>query len=152
MIDVLAKDQPQVLFASDQHPVQALAAGTGYPALRDRVRTRRLDRSPDHPHADGGEDRVERRGELGIPVADDELEDVRAVLKGHQKVPGLLRHPLPGRMSDDPGQVHLPPVVLDALPTVFVRGFEAVRLPEPAEDMSASHRAPPALGQDHPQG
>ena len=41
------------------------------------------------------------------------LEAVRAVLKGHQKVPGLLRHPLPGRMSGDPGQVHLPPVVLD---------------------------------------
>jgi hypothetical protein len=44
MIGILAQNQPQVPFASDQHPVQALTAGTGNPALRDRVRTRRPDR------------------------------------------------------------------------------------------------------------
>ena len=55
LIDVLAQDQPQVPFAGDQHPVQALAAGTGNPALRDRVRTRRPDRRPDDPHCDCGE-------------------------------------------------------------------------------------------------
>jgi len=37
MIDVLAQNQPQMPFASDQHPVQALAAGAGNPPLRDRV-------------------------------------------------------------------------------------------------------------------
>jgi hypothetical protein len=73
-IDVLAQDQPQVPFASDQHPVQALAAGTGNPALRDRVRTRRPDRRPDDPHCGRGEHSVERRGELGIPVPNQELE------------------------------------------------------------------------------
>ena len=38
VIDVLAQDQLQVSLAGDQHPVQALAPGAGYPSLRDRVR------------------------------------------------------------------------------------------------------------------
>src|SRR5712672_3017117 len=33
MVGVLAEDQLQVPFAGDQHPVQALAAGTGDPAF-----------------------------------------------------------------------------------------------------------------------
>jgi hypothetical protein len=33
MVDVLAEDQLQVPFAGDQHPVQALVAGTGDPAF-----------------------------------------------------------------------------------------------------------------------
>jgi hypothetical protein len=37
VIGVLAGDQPQVPFAGDEHPVQALAAGTANPPLRDRV-------------------------------------------------------------------------------------------------------------------
>jgi hypothetical protein len=37
VIDVLAQDQPQVPFAGDQHPVQALAAGAGDPSFGDRV-------------------------------------------------------------------------------------------------------------------
>jgi hypothetical protein len=37
VVGVLAEDQLQVLFAGDQHPVQALAAGAGDPAFGDRV-------------------------------------------------------------------------------------------------------------------
>jgi hypothetical protein len=37
VIGVLAQDQPQVPFAGDEHPVQALAAGAGDPPLGDRV-------------------------------------------------------------------------------------------------------------------
>ena len=44
VIDVLAEDQSQVPFAGYQHPVQALAAGTGDPAFGDSVRPRCLDR------------------------------------------------------------------------------------------------------------
>jgi hypothetical protein len=47
MVDVFIKDQPQVPFPSDQHPVQALAPGAGNPALRDRAR--RPHRRPDDP-------------------------------------------------------------------------------------------------------
>jgi hypothetical protein len=38
MVGVLIKDQPQVPFAGDQHPVQALAACAGDPSFGDRVR------------------------------------------------------------------------------------------------------------------
>ena len=58
MIGVLAEDQPQVPLAGDQHPVQALAAGTAYPALRDRIRPRRPDRRLDDPHTSRSEHRV----------------------------------------------------------------------------------------------
>jgi hypothetical protein len=44
VIGVLAEDQPQVPFASDQHPVQALAASTAHPPFRDRIGARRQQR------------------------------------------------------------------------------------------------------------
>lgn len=62
VIDVVAGDKPQVPLAGDQHPVQALAAGTADPVFRDRVRTRRPDRSLDDQRAS--------RGELGVAVPD----------------------------------------------------------------------------------
>jgi hypothetical protein len=68
VIDVLVQDQPQVPLTHDQHPVQALTASTDDPAFSDRIGTRRLDGRLDDPHADSGEYRVERRGELGVPV------------------------------------------------------------------------------------
>jgi hypothetical protein len=113
VVGVLAEDQPQVPFAGDQHPVQALAAGAAHPAFRDRVRTRRPDRASDDPHADRGEHRVERPGELGVPVPDQELETVSVILEAHQQVTGLLRHPRARGMGGDPGQVHAAGGVLD---------------------------------------
>ena len=62
-----------VPFASDQHPVQALAAGTAHPAFRDPIRARRLDKRLDDPHPGRGEYGVERHGELGVPIPDQEL-------------------------------------------------------------------------------
>ena len=60
VIDVLTQDQPQVPFAADQHPVQALAAGAGDPSFGNRVRARRLDGRLDDPRAGRGDYRVER--------------------------------------------------------------------------------------------
>jgi hypothetical protein len=65
VIGVLTKDEPQMPFTGDQHPVQALAAGAADPALGDRIRARRQHRRPDGTHPDGGEHGVERCGELG---------------------------------------------------------------------------------------
>ena len=113
VIDILTGDQPQVPFAGDQHLVQALAAGTGDPAFGYRVRPRRPDGRLDNLHADRGEHRVERRGELRIPVADQELQAISAALEGHQQVAGLLGHPRAGRVRGDPGQVHAAGAVLD---------------------------------------
>jgi hypothetical protein len=41
MIGVLAEKQPQVPFAGDQHPVQAIAACAGDPPFGDRVASHR---------------------------------------------------------------------------------------------------------------
>ncbi len=76
VIGILAQDKPQVPLARDQHPIEALAAGAAHPAFRDRVRTRRLDRSLDDPHAD--------RGEANSPA------------KGPQKRPTAITTPPPG--------------------------------------------------------
>jgi hypothetical protein len=97
VIDVLAEDQSQVPFAGYQHPVQALAAGTGDPPFGDSVRPRRLDRCFDDPHADGGEYGVEGRGELGVPVADQELQAASLVFEVHQEAAS------PGTGSPAPG-------------------------------------------------
>ena len=41
VIDVPAENEPEMPFARDQHPVQALTPGAGDPPLGDRVRARR---------------------------------------------------------------------------------------------------------------
>jgi hypothetical protein len=60
-----------------------------------------------------GEDGVEGRGELAASVADQEPEPVDAVAEFHEQVAGLLGDPVPGRVRDDPGEVHATAVVLD---------------------------------------
>jgi hypothetical protein len=56
----------------DQKPVQQLAADTADEPLRDRVRPRGPHRDLDHVRADRGEHGVERRGEPGVAVPDQE--------------------------------------------------------------------------------
>ena len=73
VIGVLIEDRPRMPFAGDQHRVRALAAGAGDLACGDHVRARRRDGRVDDPDADGGERRVECRGEFGIPVPDQDL-------------------------------------------------------------------------------
>src|SRR5689334_909295 len=106
VIGVLTQDQPQVPLAGDQHPVQALAAGTGDPPFGDRVRAWRLDRGLDDRHADGGEHRVGRGGELGVPVMYQKLQAVSLFCEVHEQVAGLLGHPRAGGAGSDAGQVH----------------------------------------------
>jgi hypothetical protein len=73
---VLGQHFPQVPFAEEQQVVQALAAKCSHEPLRERVCSRRPDRRLDHPRAVPGEDVVKCRGELAVPVADQELEPV----------------------------------------------------------------------------
>jgi hypothetical protein len=124
MVHVLAQDQPQVPFAGDQDPIQALTAGAGNPAFRDRVRPRRLDRRLDDSRLGRGEHCVERCGELGIPVPDQELEAVSLIVEMHQHVAGLLGHPVTSRVSGDPGQVHAAGAVLDEEQHIQAVGFQ----------------------------
>jgi hypothetical protein len=66
VIDVFAEDVVEMSSAGDEDAVGALAPGAGDPPLADRVRPRRLDRGLDDPHADRGEDGVERAGVLDV--------------------------------------------------------------------------------------
>src|SRR5204863_9541732 len=57
----------------DEHPVQALHPNRPHPSLGEGVRVRSPDRGGDHPHPFCPEHLVERPGELGVTVADQEL-------------------------------------------------------------------------------
>jgi hypothetical protein len=80
---------------------------------RHSRRAWRPHRRLDDPHADGGEYRVEGRGELGVPVTDQELQTVRLTFHVHQQVTGLLDHPVACGVGGDAGQVHAAGAVLD---------------------------------------
>jgi hypothetical protein len=72
-----------VPLAGDEHPVQALAAGADDPPSGGRVRARRPDRCLDDPDPGCRKHGIERRGELGVPVPDQELEAVRVTFEAH---------------------------------------------------------------------
>jgi hypothetical protein len=66
---ILSQHRPQLPAAQDQHPVQQLPPNGPHPPFGIRVRLRRPHRRDQHLDSVGGEDRVERGGELRIPVA-----------------------------------------------------------------------------------
>lgn len=67
----------------------------------------------DDPHADRGEDCVERAGVLGVPVSDQELQAAGPLTEVQEDVPGLLDRPGGGRVGGDAGQADAAIVVLD---------------------------------------
>jgi len=79
-----------VSLIDDQKTVEEFAADRADEALGDRVRPRRAHRCLDDPDVDGGEDGVEGGGELGVAVADGELESPSFVLKVYENVACLL--------------------------------------------------------------
>jgi choline dehydrogenase-like flavoprotein len=58
------------------------------------------------PGSLGGKDRVERGGELRIPVTKEEPELLDAACEVHEQVAGLLGHPHPGRVGGHPEDVY----------------------------------------------
>jgi hypothetical protein len=103
VIDVLPENEAEMPLSRDQQPVQALAACAGDPAFGDGIRARRADGSLDYPPADRGEHCVERRGELGVPVPDQEFQAASAALEVRQQVAGLLSYLCAGGVGGDPG-------------------------------------------------
>jgi len=66
---VFGQDGAQVPLAEDEQPIGAFAPDGSDSAFGMGVRLRRLRRSADDLDAGGGEDRIERCGELRVPVA-----------------------------------------------------------------------------------
>src|SRR5665213_1436007 len=111
--DVLGQDSFQMSTTEDEHPVEALSTYGADEALGEGVGLRSPDRGADDPDAFGPEDLVETRGELGVPVTDQELDGMDPILQHHGQVPRLLDNPGTGRMSGDPGHMHPSGVELD---------------------------------------
>jgi hypothetical protein len=99
MLEVLVEDGGQVTASGDQESVGALPACTTCPALRKGVRPRRLRRTFHDLDAGVGQDRVERRGELGVTVADEEPERSADVVQVGDEVAGGLGYPGPGGVT-----------------------------------------------------
>jgi hypothetical protein len=81
VVDVGTKCPLQLPFAEDQQPVQTLLTDRAHPTLGVRVCVGRPDRCLDHPDALGAKDLIEGRGELGVPVVDQEADRVVTVIQ-----------------------------------------------------------------------
>jgi hypothetical protein len=67
----------------------------------------------DHLDAGAGEDGVERRGELGVPISDQEPEVLAGFVQVHCEVAGQLSQPGAGRVGGDAEDVDLAGGVFD---------------------------------------
>ena len=110
---VLTKGCRCVLLVDDQEAVEEFAADRSDEAFGDRVRPWCPHRRLDDLDVDGGEDGVEGRGELGVPVADEEPEAAVGVVEVHEQVAGLLGQPGPGGVGGDAEDVYAAGGVLD---------------------------------------
>ena len=72
MDHVLGQELFQMSVAEDQHPVEALTTNRPDEPLGEGIGSRCSHRGADDPDAVSSEDLVEARGELGVPVADEE--------------------------------------------------------------------------------
>ena len=79
MLDVLGKDCVEMTPSEDEHPVETLAPYGADHALADRVGPRCPDGGVNDPSVLGSEDCVEGGGELGVAIADEELDRVRVL-------------------------------------------------------------------------
>ena len=105
--EILGEHDLEVAAVEDKESVQALPADGTDESLGDRVGAGRLDRGLDNPDALGGEDGVEGAGELGVAVADQELDRRRALHQLEADVPCLLGDPGRRRIGSDAGPERL---------------------------------------------
>jgi hypothetical protein len=102
-----------VIDACNQEAVEEFAADRADEALGDRVGPRCPHRRLDDPDVDGGEDGVERGGELGIPIADEESEATPCVVEIYGEVARLSGQPGAGGVGCDGEDVYAAGGVLD---------------------------------------
>jgi hypothetical protein len=98
MVDVLVQHPLEVTQATNDHPVQALAAGGPHPALGMGVGFGSLKRCSDHPHTFPSQHVLEGERELLVVVTDQEPGSGTLLLEPPGKVSRLLADPVLGRM------------------------------------------------------
>ena len=93
LLDVVRDVRPEHSFEVptivDQDVVEALLAHGPHEPLREGIRPRCPDRGSDDPDALGPKHRIERSGELGVPVAKEEPDTRKPLVDG--EIPRLLR-------------------------------------------------------------
>src|ERR1700722_10886636 len=111
--DALGEHGFEMAAAEDEHPVEALAPQGADHALTDGVRPGCPDWALYDPDAVGSKDGVERSGELGVAVADKELERACLVGERHREVAGLLGRPVGRRVGGHAGDSYDTRLVVD---------------------------------------
>jgi hypothetical protein len=101
MADVLSKDSLEVVMAEDEHPIEAFGPDGSHPALRVGVGSRRTNRGLSHTDAFGKEHLVEAGRELGVPIADQELDGASPISQIAKEVAGHLGDPRTDWMFGD---------------------------------------------------
>ena len=99
---ILGQDGTQVHLAEDQYPVQEFAAQRADEPLTDRVHPRSLDSGAQDRGPGRLEDGVERGGEVGAAVADQESDVPELLVEIQRQIAGLLDRPLAARMRVTP--------------------------------------------------
>ena len=113
VLGVLGQHGCGMPLVDDQDAVEELAPDAADEAFGDPVGPRCPDRRLDDPDVDGGEHRVERGGELGVAIADQESEAAPGVVEVHEQVAGQLGQPGAGGVGGDSKDVHPAGGVLD---------------------------------------
>jgi len=93
---VFGQDGTQVCLVDNQHAVQELAAQGADEPFADRVHPRSLDGGARDRGAGGFEDGVERGGEVGTAVADQESDVLEPRVEVHGQVAGSSGEGCPG--------------------------------------------------------
>ena len=93
VVRVLLEHGSGVSLVDDQETVEEFAADGADEAFGDRVGPRGLHRRPNDADVERGEDGVERGGELGVAVADEEPKATPGVVEVHEEIAGLLGQP-----------------------------------------------------------
>jgi len=113
MLDALGEHGFEVTAVEDEHAVEALAPDGADDALADGVGPGCSDGGGDDSGALRGEDGVEGGGELGVAIADEELDGVRLGGELHRDVAGLLGDSAGEWVRSDAGDPRETRVVVD---------------------------------------
>ena len=110
---VLGKDRAQVACVDDEDPVEEFEAYAAHPPLHDRVHLGGLRCGEYHADALGLEHLIEQRGELAVPISDQESEVTGAIAQIEHQVARLLSDPAGRRVPLYPQHVDTARGVLD---------------------------------------
>ncbi|MBB5803290.1 hypothetical protein F4560_003058 [Saccharothrix ecbatanensis] len=117
-----------MLLVPDEGAVEEFVAAAADPAFRDRIHPWDADAAEDDLDARVGEDGIEQRRELPVPVADQEPHVSALVFEVHDEVPGGLGDPGCGRVRGGSEDTVPGAGVLDHREDVINRGRVTIRI------------------------